>query len=90
MQQAFYVLAEGVAGSWREVSKRLGLTPRDISDIENRFPGRPREKCMEALYKWRLLVSLQDFKVGSLIQAVKECGFNNVAGKRKVEFYFIK
>ena len=86
MRQAFYTLAEGASPIWREVAKRLGLTSLDVANIETRFPGRPREKCMEALYKWRLLVSLQDFKVGSLIQAVKECGLTSVAGTFSCSF----
>lgn len=81
MRQAMYCMAERTSRDWRTLAKKLGLSGTDVADIENRFNGRPREKCMHALYKWRLMVPLQDFKVTSLIQAARLSNLNHVASE---------
>jgi hypothetical protein len=80
MREALYEVTDGVHKHWRHLAKKLGLSPNDIAEIESRDCGRSREKCLYALYKWRLMIPLQDYKVVALMQALNACGFIEQAG----------
>ncbi len=81
MKECLYLVADSLAHNWRQIGLKLGLSLRNVLDIEGRCVGRPREKCMIMLYKWRIMVPLQEYKVTSIIQALRECGHQQMASK---------
>ena len=78
--EAMYTIVDEESSHWRNIAKHLGLTDRDILGIERRYGDRTREKCMHMLYKWRHMVTLNDYKISNLVKALRSCGLNNVAG----------
>ena len=88
MKKAFYAISDylPVCKQWRLLGQKLGLQAADIQRIEAIGEGRWREKCLNCLYKWRLLVPLQEFKIGNLVRALKQCGELAIAGENIV-FY---
>lgn len=81
MMDATYLVADSSSKHWRELAHHLNLNPSDTQVIEQRFgPYRPREKCMMSLYKWRQRVGLKDFKISSLVQALRATGLQAAAG----------
>lgn len=84
VREAMYMITDSSAKHWRLLSQRLGLTRGDIAQVENSLPsGRTREKCMHALYRWRSLVRLKEYKVASLILVLRECQLHDIAGRRE-------
>ena len=79
--EAMYTIVDEEASHWRNIGKHLGLNDRDIISIEKRYGDRTREKCMHTLYKWRHMVTLNEYKISNLVMALRQCGLNNVAGK---------
>ena len=53
----------------------------DIASIESKFGGRTREKLMHALYKWRYMVPLSEYKIANLVMALRSSGLAKTAGK---------
>ncbi|KAK2152402.1 hypothetical protein LSH36_330g11013 [Paralvinella palmiformis] len=81
MREGFYVIADSIHRQWRRLAKTFGLSPVDVADIERSKAGRTREKCLNMLYKWRVIAGLKDYKMATLIQVLSSCGFSTLAGK---------
>ena len=81
MQEAIYLVADSVSKYWRPLALKLGLSKQEVAAIEGKHSdARTREKCMTALYKWRSMVVLQQYKVASIMLALRECRLIDVAG----------
>ncbi|CAD5123358.1 DgyrCDS11715 [Dimorphilus gyrociliatus] len=81
MRDILLKVTDNVHNEWRRLAVSLRLNKADIAKIETSFSGRTREKCMRALYKWRSLVGLQEYKASSVIRALKECGLQEAANE---------
>lgn len=81
MREILLKVTDNVHGEWRRIAVPMGLSKTDIAKIEASFPGRTREKCMRALYKWRSLVGLQEYKASSIIRVLKECRLQEAANE---------
>ena len=74
-------MVDSAPSHWRNIARHLKHTDRDIISIESKFGGRTREKLMHALYKWRYMVPLKEYKVANLVMALRSCGLAKTAGK---------
>ena len=80
MQEAIYLVTDSVSKHWRQLALKLGLPKHEIAVIEAKHPARNREKCMHALYRWRSMVALQEYKLTSIIRALTAYRLHDVAG----------
>ena len=81
MIEAICLVTDSVSKYWRQLALKLGLSKPEVASIEGKHPDvRTREKCMTALYKWRSMVVLQEYKVASIMLALRECRLFDVAG----------
>ena len=91
MQEAIYLVTDSVSKYWRQLALKLRLSKSEVAAIEAKHPdARTREKCMMALYKWRSMVVLQEYKVASIMLALRECRLTDVAGLIQIPLRSLK
>ena len=79
MRECLYLVADWVSRDWHVLAEKLGLTKPEVGRIAGTSEGRSREKCMMALYRWRCLAPLADYKISSVVLALRAASMHEMA-----------